>query len=790
VERQQQSPPDNKLGKSIDWLRRQRPALASLAVLPVLATLAIAVAELPRELSYVLPCPIYPNGMVTMTATFHEACPLSYTDEIDGIVTRDRIHPLRGADEIHAEISSAAPLAFHVQPLRGEPREVLLTPTLVGPGEAAVRLAAASLVALLMIAAVLMTSVRAQVPASLPFSLIHAVAGVGIVTTVVGWSSTAFEIPAALARATMAGAVAHLGLVFPQRRGIIEDFPEAIAAPYVFPFIVSFVEIDAAHRGSAVSTALAQRLVLVLVGVGVCILVMSCFYTIRGSASHLARGQARVFLSALAILSVPVAATALLGTPDLRLAAVTALAALLPFPVGYAISRHQVADLDAAFRALLAHGLYLSLWALFFFMLIFALQDRLEIPEVLKHPTVTFACVYGVLAPLDFLRSRLKHRLRAMVVTQRVDWDRLGREFAHRIAAERTTQGIARAVCDAVRAGLSEPGVVVLVAEGELLQVAHAVGSRAFLDTSLAAELAAGSEDPVVDLNSAAELSGPGKEAHDAGVGAFARIEGPAGLLGGVVVFPERRQRMLAASERMWVATVAGHAASALASTKLEEELRVVERSVARGRMEAELAHEIGKPLGVLELTAEKLIAQVAADDPITPQLSRIYRLAAQVRELTRAALQAERRSAQAKLDDIVQMACQEVRGLHGDVPIVVGTLPELGVLPAGFERLVRVLVNLLDNAIRASGSEIAPELRARISDGALELIVDDDGPGMTPEQIRRAFEPFATFRAGGTGLGLSICAQITKSLGGTLTLAPRPDGPGLRALVRLPVFQ
>lgn len=787
MERQQPSPLDNKLARSIDWLRRQRPALASLAVLPILATLAIAAAELPREPTYTLPCPIYPNGMVTMTAALHEACPLSYTDQIDGVFSEGGLRALRGVGEIRTEIRSAAPVAFRVQPLRGGAREVSLVPVLIRPSEARIRLGAASLIAVLMIAAVLMTSVRAQVPASLPFSLIYAVAGVGIVTTAVGFGSPAFEVPAALARATLAGAVAHLGLVFPQRRGIFESLPEAIAAPYVFPFIVSVVEIDAAYRGSAVSTALAQRLVLVLVGVGLCILVASCFYTIRRSPSHLARGQARVFLAAVAILSVPVSATIVFATPEVRLAAVTATAALLPFPVGYAISRYQVADLDESFRALLAHGLYLSLWSLFFFALVFSVNDRLDVPPVLKHPTVTFACVYCVLAPLDHLRSRLKTRVQALVVTRRVDWDRLGREFARRIASERTPRGVARAVCDAIRAGLGRPGVVVLVGDGSLLQVAHAVGSRAFVDPSLAAELAAWSDDSVVDLNRLAELGGPVKEAHDLGVGALARIENSGGLLGCVIVFPERRRQLLAASERMWIATVSGHAASALASAKFEEELRVAERSAARGRMEAELAHEIGKPLGVLELTAEKLLASLPPDDPVAPQLGRIHRLANHVREMTRAVLHAERKGSQAKLEDIIETACQEVRTLHGNVRLLVDPLPEIGALPSGYERLVRVLVNLIDNAIHASGSDCAAELRAEVRDGALELIVDDRGRGMTPEQLRRALEPFATFRPGGTGLGLSICDQITRSLGGTLTLSPRSDGPGLRALVRLP---
>jgi two-component system osmolarity sensor histidine kinase EnvZ len=58
----------------------------------------------------------------------------------------------------------------------------------------------------------------------------------------------------------------------------------------------------------------------------------------------------------------------------------------------------------------------------------------------------------------------------------------------------------------------------------------------------------------------------------------------------------------------------------------------------------------------------------------------------------------------------------------------------------------------------------------------------------MQADQLRRAFQPFTTFRAGGTGLGLAISRQIVASLGGRLTLSPRPDGRGMTALVRVPL--
>jgi signal transduction histidine kinase len=575
--------------------------------------------------------------------------------------------------------------------------------------------------------------------------------------------------------------------VFPQRRGIVEDFPELIAAPYVFLYIVSAVEIEAAYGGSPVSTGLALRLLLVCVGLAGCLLAMSCYYAARESQSHLARGQARVFLAGIALLSLPVSLVWLLGSPGALLASVTLLAALLPFPVGYAISRYEVYDLDFSMRSLAAQGLYLSLWAGGFFLALQLLQDRLAIPDVFRHPTVMFATIYGVLVPLDALRSRIKRQLRALMISQRFDWDRLGREFAHKIAAARSSEGVARAVCDAVRSGLSGAGVATFVAHGERLQVGHAVGARSFEDPERVLQLAEWTREAVEDLNRLDETEGPAKEAYDSGVGAVAKIASGQTLLGCIVVFPNKRGRLLGASEKLWIATLAGHAASALAAMRLEQELRVAERFAARGRIEAELAHEIGKPLGVLELTAQKLAAQIDPVDPLVPYLKKIASLAAQARMLTRAALESEPGKSRAKLEDIVQRACLEVRSLHGEAHILVHQLPDLGELPEGYDRLVRVLVNLLDNSLRASEADGVVELRARASLASLELVIEDRGAGMSQEQLRRAFEAFASFRTGGTGLGLSISRQAVALLGGVLELEPRRDGAGMRAVVSVP---
>jgi signal transduction histidine kinase len=86
--------------------------------------------------------------------------------------------------------------------------------------------------------------------------------------------------------------------------------------------------------------------------------------------------------------------------------------------------------------------------------------------------------------------------------------------------------------------------------------------------------------------------------------------------------------------------------------------------------------------------------------------------------------------------------------------------------------RLKRVFHNLLENALAAGGRRIV----IRCSEGqlverpAVQVAVCDDGPGFTPEQRDKLFEPFYTTRVHGTGLGMAICKRIVEEHGGRIT--------------------
>ncbi len=96
--------------------------------------------------------------------------------------------------------------------------------------------------------------------------------------------------------------------------------------------------------------------------------------------------------------------------------------------------------------------------------------------------------------------------------------------------------------------------------------------------------------------------------------------------------------------------------------------------------------------------------------------------------------------------------------------------------------------MNLLANALDAVDRNGRVDVAPHVEDGDVLITVSDTGHGISPEDLRRIFEPFYTTkgRGKGTGLGLAICRQLTAALGGTISVQSQP-GRGVDVLRAAP---
>jgi two-component system nitrogen regulation sensor histidine kinase NtrY len=106
-------------------------------------------------------------------------------------------------------------------------------------------------------------------------------------------------------------------------------------------------------------------------------------------------------------------------------------------------------------------------------------------------------------------------------------------------------------------------------------------------------------------------------------------------------------------------------------------------------------------------------------------------------------------------------------------------------------EQMRRVIINLLDNAIRAVGDSgedgVVCVSTCIMEEGMVAVSVSDNGSGIPADLMDRIFDPYFSTREDGTGLGLAIAKRIVEEHGGKLDCAPGSQG-GAVFTIRIPV--
>jgi signal transduction histidine kinase len=220
-------------------------------------------------------------------------------------------------------------------------------------------------------------------------------------------------------------------------------------------------------------------------------------------------------------------------------------------------------------------------------------------------------------------------------------------------------------------------------------------------------------------------------------------------------------------------------------------------------RFASDVSHELRSPLmtlsaavDIIESRRDELPERAqSALDLLTSEVGRFQQLVEDLLEISRYDAGAVR----LELDEVrlAELVMQAVAAASGGANVPVELASELAgvVVQADKRRLVRVIANLLDNA-RKYGDGATGVLLRQVEDG-VQLAVEDEGPGVPPDERDVIFDRFA--RGGGAGrrgsgegvgLGLALVAEHVNLHGGRVWVEDRPDGkPGARFVVELPVL-
>ncbi len=209
---------------------------------------------------------------------------------------------------------------------------------------------------------------------------------------------------------------------------------------------------------------------------------------------------------------------------------------------------------------------------------------------------------------------------------------------------------------------------------------------------------------------------------------------------------------------------------------EIEARLRT-EKLAAMGRMSAAVAHEIRNPLAAI--TQANALMEEDLREPALKQLSALVRTNAQrlaqiveeILDISRVQHRNPSQPAAIELDPALAATCSDwAMQTRSGSRLQLALAAPGAFVPFEAEHLRRILVNLLDNALRYAGQKPdSIRVWTQIAAGQASMHVWSDGAPLTPTVARHLFEPFFSSESRSSGLGLFICRELCERHGATL---------------------
>ena len=224
------------------------------------------------------------------------------------------------------------------------------------------------------------------------------------------------------------------------------------------------------------------------------------------------------------------------------------------------------------------------------------------------------------------------------------------------------------------------------------------------------------------------------------------------------------------------------------------------ERLGALTLLAAGVAHEIGNPLNSLGIHLQLLDRKIKKMDagerqPLEEHLSTARQEIQRLDSILKQFLQAIRPSTLRR--EKVQLAelCRDVLKLlepelsERGIGVVLDLEPDIPLLDLDAVQMQQVFHNVLRNAAQAISTDADGCITVRIAsnDYEVQVLISDNGIGISPEQMGTMFEPYRSTKEGGTGLGLLIVRRIIREHGGEMEIESR-EGSGTRVSLFLPL--